>query len=136
MGATLSCPGLGGYGLADPQAGAVHNGGCCAAFAAMTPQQRALKGAYRPAPPEAVRVYAEPQPVEVTTVAQLIQIVGELQRRDEEQYHPDDPEPTIVWVEIGPEDDFGQVMSLISLGELYGLSAGWRPTAAPSPNGR
>lgn len=128
-----TCPGVGSYGRGLTMR-FIHNGGCCASFAALDPEQRAAKGLHTPVPaPQLVR--REHPGVDAITVAQLIALVADLQRKSETNYYVGTPEPIIVWLDNGPDDDMDQVRALIELGEPYGLVVSWRGYPAPHPKG-
>lgn len=123
MGALFTCPGLSSYGRGLREA-TVHNGACCQSFAALTTTERERRGLRLPAEPEPL---FEPPTYEVDIIGvpALIAIVADLQRRATE--NPDELlEPTIVYVEIGPEHVYEEVLALIDLGRPYGLVVGHR----------
>lgn len=124
MAVELTCPGVGSYGRGLNEQ-FVHADGCCAAFTLMTDERRAEIGLAWPA--AAPRETPRPYEVPVITVDQLINVVKDLQRRATTD--PDEVLPeTIVYVEIGPGDDFEQVMELIDYGRAYDLVVGYSRT--------
>lgn len=114
------CPGI-RPGARRPR----HNGGCCASFAALSPEQRIGRGLPRVAHPIPADRPRPPEP-ETITVTGLARLVADLQRRAEQAYYHGQPAPTIVWLEIGPDESFDEAMALIELGSPYGLVAGYR----------
>lgn len=112
----LVCPGVPGA--------ARHNGGCCAAFAAMTPAQRLARGVVRHARPVTVERPVPPPPP-VTTVAQLADLVTARQQAEAHAGGPVAHPEQIVWVEIGDTDP-AEAAALIDMSRAYGIVAGWR----------
>jgi hypothetical protein len=120
MSTVLTCPGV---------ARGRHNGGCCAAFAALRPAQRAARGILttRTAPVDERPVPPAPAAI---TLAELARLVAELQRRAEMDGYPHRPEPVSVWLEVAADEPLDQALALIEVGIPYGLVAGWRQLGA------
>jgi len=125
MAVVYRCPGSTGYGHGET-ARTVHLDGCCARFALMTDERRAETGLRTSAPEPRPEPPRPPDP-ETVTVIELAKIIAEMQRRDTEQ--PGVEQDQIVWLEIGPDDDYEQALALIELGRPYGLVAAYRRSA-------
>lgn len=115
------CPGI-RPGAARPR----HNRACCASFAALGPDQRTARGVFQTATVPVVDERPKPPEPETITVAQLAQLVAELQRRAEQDCYTGEPRPTSIWLEIAADESFAEAMALIELGQPYGLVAGYR----------
>lgn len=113
----------------------VHADGCCARFALMSGERRALTGRVsHTAGPREQRT--GPPPPDVLDVAGLAAVVAGLQRRAEE--FPDEtPAGATVWVQYGPEHTRAEVEALCELGRPYnlvvGLSRHPNPQEEPTP---
>lgn len=124
MSVILRCPGVDSYRHGQGET-TVHPDGCCARFALSSDEQRERVGLRIPMPGRAAEPRLVPPVPASLTVAELIDLVADLQRQATET--PDaEPDDTFVWVDITPDYDLDEVMALIDLGRPYGLVAGWR----------
>lgn len=128
------CPGLARRGAQTSGARAPHNGGCCAAFAALSRDEKQRRAAA--AGPAPQRLADRPVPPDLTTVtlSELTVIVAGLQRQAEITGVLEQP-ATLVNLDIAPDESLPQALALIDLGAPYGLIAGWRQLRAPQQKG-
>lgn len=117
------CPGVNEYGRGQTGR-TVHLNGCCAQFALMSDERRAELGLRLPglAPREELPRPPGPQ---MLTVAQLAQVVADLQRRATE-FPDEEPPGATVWVQYGPSHTEAAVRALAELGQPYNLVLGYR----------
>lgn len=114
----LRCPGVTGYGRADA---VTHQGGCCAAFALMSPERRQKVGLRTPLEPQqllGIEDHPDPEPI---SIGELIETVRLLQlAADEGMPAPVSLTPTALIDHDFPQE---QLDALLQLGEAYGLNA-------------